>query len=402
MNKLNKILFSLIAPVVLGTNAELGSFREGAVEERLRENSDGGLRNAECLDEQTLSAVFALAKRHDVGHLLAYGIKNAKCEMQNAELYAELEQTQLTAVWRVRNIENEQGRVRKIFEEAGIPFILLKGSVTRSYYPEPWMRTSSDIDLLVPEDRLDDTVCLLRDNFRYKLSTRAARDASLFAPSGVHLDVHTDIEGDTEDGKILTRVWDTSRDNGGFERFMSPEMFYFHHVSHMAKHMRNGGCGIRPFIDLYLINRELPYDRGEVVNILSEFGLSRFEDAAVKLSRAWMCGESCDGLETMEEYIFTGGVYGSVAQNVASKQRGSKNRLGYLWQRVFMPYSELKKRHKALDGRPWLTPFFEVWRWLSLFDFMRFKRSARELATTARLDGQSVKDVASLLDSLGI
>ena len=390
MKNLNDILFSLIAPVL---NAECGTLSS----------------KCEALDEATLRAVYALAKKHDLGHLIAAAINNAECKAHNVErgawsteIMAELEQTQLTAVWRVRNIENEQGRVRKIFEEAGIPFILLKGSVTRSYYPEPWMRTSSDIDLLVPEDRLDDTVCLLRDSLGSKISTRAPRDASLFAPSGVHFDVHTAIEGDTEDDKILTRVWDTSRDNGGFERFMSPETFYFHHVSHMAKHMRNGGCGIRPFIDLYLINRELPYDRGEVLDILSEFGLSRFEGAAVRLSRAWMCGESCDGLEAMEEYIFTGGVYGSVAQNVASKQRGSKNRLGYLWRRVFMPYSELKKRHKALDGRPWLTPFFEVWRWLSLFDFMNFKRSARELATTARLDGQSVKDVASLLDSLGI
>ena len=390
MKKLNDILFSLIAPVL---NAECETLNS----------------KCEALDEATLRAVYALARKHDLGHLIAAAIDNAECKAHNAErgawsteILAELEKAKLTAVWRVRNIENEQGRVRKILEEAGIPFILLKGSVTRSYYPEPWMRTSSDIDLLVPEDRLDDTVCLLRDSLGSKISTRAPRDASLFAPSGVHFDVHTAIEGDTEDDKILTRVWDTSYGNGGFERFMSPEMFYFHHVSHMAKHMRNGGCGIRPFIDLYLINRELPYDRGEVLDILSEFGLSRFEGAAVKLSRAWMCGESKDGLETMEEYIFTGGVYGSVAQNVASKQRGSKNRLGYLWQRVFMPYSELKKRHKALDGRPWLTPFFEVWRWLSLFDFMRFKRSARELATTAKLDEENVKNVKALLDSLGI
>ena len=30
-----------------------------------------------------------------------------------------------------------------------IPFLPLKGSVIRQYYPEPWMRTSCDIDILV-------------------------------------------------------------------------------------------------------------------------------------------------------------------------------------------------------------------------------------------------------------
>ena len=422
MNKLNKILFSLIAPVVLGTNAESGSFREGAVAERLRENAECGLRNAECLNEQTLSAVFALAKRHDLGHLLLNAEckmqnaesgsfregavaerlrENADCGLRNAELYAELERAQLTAVWRVKNILNEQGRVRKCLEKKGIPFILLKGAVTRGLYPEPWMRTSSDIDMLVPRDKLGEVVDALIDGLGCKLSTREPNDASLFTPAGVHFDVHTLIEGD-EDGRLLTRVWAASRDNGGSERFMPPEIFYFHHVSHMAKHMRNGGCGIRPFIDLYLLNEKLGYDRATVDEMLTESGLARFEDAAVRLAKAWMSGHPASELAAMEEYVLTGGVYGSVEQNVASKQRGNKSRLHYLWQRVFMPYDELKKRHKALDGRPLLTPVFWVWRWLSLLDFKRFKRSAKELATTAKLDEENVKNVEALLDSLGI
>ena len=91
-------------------------------------------------------------------------MQNAECEMQNgkcgisAELMAELEKAELTAAWRVRNIENEQGRVRKCLEEAEIPFILLKGAVVRDFYPEAWMRTSSDIDVLVPRGELSHAV----------------------------------------------------------------------------------------------------------------------------------------------------------------------------------------------------------------------------------------------------
>ena len=38
------------------------------------------------------------------------------------------------------------------FEKAQIPFLPLKGSVIRKYYPEAWMRTSCDIDILVHDE----------------------------------------------------------------------------------------------------------------------------------------------------------------------------------------------------------------------------------------------------------
>ena len=87
---------------------------------RVNAASDMCSAEREAPDEKTLGAVFALARRHDLGHLLASSVRNAKCKMQNAELnaeceirnselFAELEKAEITAVWRVKNIVNEQG-----------------------------------------------------------------------------------------------------------------------------------------------------------------------------------------------------------------------------------------------------------------------------------------------------
>jgi len=400
MKKLNRILFSLIVPVVAP---------------QCRVNAASDMCSAECdaPDEKTLGAVFALARRHDLGHLLASSVRNAKCRMQNAELnaeceirnselFAELEKAEMTAVWRVKNIVNEQGRVRKCFEEAEIPFILLKGSVIRDYYPEAWMRTSSDIDILVPEDRLSDAVKCMKEKLDCSINAVEPYDASLFARSGVHFDVHALMEGDKEDKSLLTRVWLEAESRGGYERFMTPEHFYFYHVAHMAKHMKNGGCGIRPFIDLYLIREHLSLDATKTSDLLSEFGLTRFESAAVRLSEYWMCGGSADGLEAMEEYVLTGGVYGSRDQYVAVNRRGKKGKLHYLMGRIFMPYEELKKRHKVLERHRWLTPVFEVWRWLGLIVPSRLKRTKNELESTIRLDDDKASGVIALMESLGL
>jgi hypothetical protein len=402
MKKLNRILFSLIAPM-------------------FRENAERGVKEAEFIDEKTLRAVYAHAKRHDLGHLLATALKeNAKCKMQNAELakasvgdgaldvpqhldlVETLERAELTAVWRVRNIENEQERVRKCLEEAKIPFILLKGAVVRSYYPAAWMRTSSDVDVLVPKDELSHAITVIRDALGYEVSTIEPHDASLYAKSGVHLDMHTLFEGDREDESLLAAAWRESTEAGGYERFLTPEHFYFYHVAHMAEHVRNGGCGVRPFIDLYLINAKLVFDRERVAALLSDYSLSRFEAAAVKLSEMWICGIEAEELAPFEEYILTGGVYGTVEQGVAAKRRDGKGKLSYTMRRIFMPYEELKKRHPRLDGRPWLTPVFEVWRWCGLVVPSRLKRSHRELKGISNVDTEMTVTVNALFDSLGI
>ena len=395
MKNLNRILFSLISPVVLGGDR--------AEEPR-------------AVKADALSAVYAHAKRHDLGHLLAQAVReNAKFKIEKPEteheplgddafkaLMAELEKSELTAVWRVKNIENEQGRVRKCLEDAGIPFILLKGAVVRGYYPAAWMRTSSDIDVLVHSDAIPEVVKSLKDVCGYKVDEALPHAAAFYSASGVRIEVMTDFEGDGEDCRLLNAAWRDSSDNGGAEHFLTPEHYYFYHVAHMASHMRSGGCGIRPFIDLYLINAKLDLNRTRINEMLAEFGLSTFESAAVKLSEMWMLGRDTAELSALEEYVLAGGVYGTVVQGVAANRRGGQGKFRYVMRRIFMPYSELKKRHPALDGRPWLTPFFEVWRWCGLVVPSRFKRSRAELKSAVALDNEGVTTVESLLDSLGI
>ena len=222
------------------------------------------------------------------------------------------------------------------------------------------------------------------------------------------------FEGDTEDCALLSSAWEMARgktqdgcdgeqaQNADFERFLTPEHFYFYHVAHMAEHMRSGGCGIRTFIDLYLINSRLTFDRSALDRLLCERGLYRFERAAVRLANAWMRGEDAKDLSALEEYVLTGGVYGNVEQGVAVRRRDGRGKFSYVMRRVFMPYEELKQRHPSLDGRRWLTPVYEVWRWLSLIDPKRSKRSRSELKSMVKLDEEKRTSVADLFDSLGI
>ena len=107
----------------------------------------------------------------------------------------------------------EYMRLCDTLETAKIDHLPLKGSIIREYYPESWMRTSCDIDILVHEQDLDRAVQTLCETLGYHTEgEREYHDISLFSPSGIHLELHFNILENTEriDG-LLSRVWEFSK-----------------------------------------------------------------------------------------------------------------------------------------------------------------------------------------------
>ena len=141
------------------------------------------------LTDEELAKLYKLAKSHDLAHLVGDAlIKNNL--IGDSEVKAKFQKQMMLAVYRYEKINHELGRLRKVLNEAKIPFIPLKGSVLRRYYPEPWMRTSCDIDILIHESDLERAVAMLVDKLAYKREFKGSHDISLFSDYGVHLELH--------------------------------------------------------------------------------------------------------------------------------------------------------------------------------------------------------------------
>lgn len=67
----------------------------------------------------------------------------------------------------------------------------------------------------------------------------------------------------------------------GSEYKMSKELFLLYHIYHMAKHFIHGGCGIKPFIDLWIIKNKIGFDGGKAQKMLQESGLLAFYERVV-------------------------------------------------------------------------------------------------------------------------
>lgn len=371
-------------------------------------NADADISSAKELTPEEMTALFALSQRHDLAHIVRHALSNLGL-LGSDEISKKFKQQAVQAFYRYAQMDHAYGQVCGVLEEQKIPFIPLKGAVLRDYYPEPWMRTSCDIDILVKEEDLDKAIAALREQLQYTAGYKSDHDVAMNSPNGVRLEMHYDtIRGRFTVNNcrdVLARIWEDAvpKEPGAYHYRMSDAMFYFYHITHMAKHFRNGGCGVRPFLDLWIMNNRMDFDRQKRYALLEEGGLLKFAIAAEHLSEVWLSGGEANALSRqMEDFILDGGVYGTVRNSMAVDQIRMGSKLKYACSKIFLPYDVLKYDYPILQKKPWLTPLYEVKRWKRLISADNGKYAMAYLKTNAKISSTESVSTAEMLKQLGM
>ena len=353
-----------------------------------------------------LESLIEMSAKHDVTHLLALGMKQNGLLPKKDEL--GIGNFIFNAVLRVEKIKSEFEVICKTLENKNIPFLPLKGSVIRAYYPEDWMRTSCDIDILVHEADIQKATDVLVSECGCRYSGKGSHNASLFAPNNTHIELHFVLVEKglaNEASAVLENVWDTVKLKEGSSCWyeMPDEMFYFYHIAHMAKHFENGGCGIRPFIDLKILEEIKDKDIEKRNRLLEEGKLLRFADSVRKLSNTWFGDSKHSGITIkMEEYILKGGVFGSKENKISVKQQKKGGKLKYALSKIFIPYDEIKFHYPVLQKKPYLTPVMQVRRWGKLIFCGHLKRTSEELKYNNSISKAEGDNVGRFLIDIGL
>ena len=98
---------------------------------------------------EMLPALFKLSKRHDLAHLIGDALDKNDLLPDGTEAKKRFLQERSMAVYRIEQLRYEYELVFSALEELQVDYLPLKGTVLRKYYPEDWMRTSADVDVLV-------------------------------------------------------------------------------------------------------------------------------------------------------------------------------------------------------------------------------------------------------------
>ncbi len=352
--------------------------------------------------------VYKLAKSHDMAHLVADTLEKNELNEKNTDIGACYFKQHRISVYRYEQIRYEFERICALFEAEKIPYIPLKGSVIRSLYPEPWMRTSCDIDVFVKKEDLDRAIRAMESQLSYVNEGDISHDVSIMSGSGVHIELHYDLIEPRyfpEVAQLLADIWDKVETvNGGCRYLMNDETFYLYHVAHMAKHFFHGGCGIRTFLDLWLLDTKTEYDAEKRDALLQRAKLLTFANAARKLAAYWFGGGETDEIcAEMQDYVFNGGVYGNLENRIAVDRDKSKGRFGYIMSMIFLPYNDLKIAYPILKKHKWLYPFYQVRRWFRiLFRGGISEESKRKLKVNAAMSKEKESQVSALLKKLDL
>ncbi len=367
--------------------------------------SDGETPRQENISAEQLTKLYALSAHHDLAHLVASALETQDL-LGESPIREHFERQQMLAIFREANQSEEFRRICQVFEEEKIDYLPLKGAVIRELYPEPWMRTGCDIDILVRPETLDRAADAICRKLGYLREGRNSHDLSLMSANGVQLELHFDtIEEDcaADSASVLQNIWSHARlDAGTAHRYrLSDAMFYFYHIAHMAKHFEHGGCGVKPFLDMWLLCHRVEFDREERRELLASGGLLTFAEAAERLSEAWFSGAAWDALcEDMSRYLLRAGVYGTVESKVAVGQAKRGSRGKNLWSRIWLPYDILKRHYPSLEGHRLLVLFYQIRRWFGSLTGRKMKQTVSELRANSSVAEAESQAIASLLTQL--
>lgn len=354
----------------------------------------------------SLAELFSLSAKHDLAHFLGNTLSNAGL-LQSDNSSEAFRKATLMAVYRYERSKYELRQICEALNSAKIPFVPLKGAVIRDYYPQPWMRTSCDVDILVHEEDLDKAVSCLIAEFKYVAAEKKNyHDISMRSPSGVHLELHFNIREDIETiDRVLDTVWQYTKASSdmAYRYEMTNEFLLFHIIAHLSYHFVNGGCGIRPVIDLWLLEKALTIDKSILTTLLSEAKLNRFYESVKRLAAVWLEEEAYTNItKQMENYILQGGVYGNLHNKVLVQQQKKNGKMAYILQRVFAPYDKLKYLYPVIIKHRWLIPFVQIHRWFNIIFSGRTKRSMQELQYNSNVSKSQADEMKAFLDEIGL
>lgn len=358
-----------------------------------------------ALTEKDLDKIYELSKAHDLTHIFSEALyKNGIFNLMPTEK-PKFQNASVMAWFRYERIQFTYDEICTTFENGKIDYIPLKGAVIRNYYPSPEMRTSCDIDILVKETDLSKATELLVAKLNCRNEGRGSHDIQLVSDNDIHIELHyTLIEErfSKASSRILADVWQFVKKSPNCKKQLTDEMFYFYHIAHMSKHFVEGGCGIRPFLDLYYLKNSNIDFYNKAFDLLKKAHLETFAIKCEQLTDVWINEKEYDNvLQHMEDYIIYGGIYGDYQSGAIVKQVKAGGKLRFYISKIWKPYSELVYQYPALEKKKYLLPFYQICRWSRLIFRGGAQRNVKRLGFD-KDNPEKLKSISIMIKELNL
>lgn len=385
MNESLKFMFSLIASVLTKTDAP---------------------KTSETID---WNLIFHIAEKHNIASIIAYGIRAGNYEMDSS-VREHFKQYLYTHLIITENQTREISGIFEEFEKNKIDYMPLKGTEIRKIYPSPDMRRMADADILVKTDdfsRFDP----IMNQLGYTFKVESNHEYVYQKPPFFQVELHKMLIPSYNDDmyEYYRDGWSIANRVGESHRYaLSAEDHYVYLFTHLAKHYRDGGIGIKSVIDLWLYKKQYKLDEEYVKKQLLKLNILSFYDHVLHLIRVWFEDEQFDAMVgTMTEFILSGGEYGSLENQTRAKaiqtsqaEEFQKAEKFMYWRIIFPTYDNVKNAYSYVRKYPFLLPVCWIHRWVKgIFSVQKRKRMKMRVES---IKGDSLETYHSHMTMVGL
>lgn len=279
--------------------------------------------------------------------------------------------------------------IKKLFSENEIPFFIVKGPVIAEYYPDSFLRTMGDVDIIVHSNDMDKAASILelagyhfdKHEFQREFEWHFSKKSFNFELH--HALLYKERVNKDEYVKYFDKCWDWVESNK-----LNPSFHFLYIILHMRKHFLNGGIGVRFFIDLAILSKSNDIDWSYVKRELLKLKLLSFTTICFGLCQSWFgINNPFEATPLTNEFIcnaknmvITNGIFGNIGNpnvikttnllrkyNDEGEYKNVKIRKSvYVLHTLFPPYKDIicNNTYKFIKGRPFLLPIAWVYRML--------------------------------------
>ena len=304
----------------------------------------------EQIENIDIDALYNLCKEHLVAALVSSVL--AEHLKDKPEQYAKWQQEQFSALYRDMNFADERAKIISFLEQKGIWYMPLKGVVLKQYYPKPELREFADNDILFDPDFEAEVEEFMLSRGFIRKQTDSGHVMEYEKKPCLNFEMHRALYH-TNNPVFYEYYKDVKSrlikdEDNDFGYHFSDEDFYIFMVSHMYRHFRDNGTGIRSLLDIYVYNKAKgdTLDFNYIEKELEKIEALEYEKQVRALSDKLFSGETLNLSEEEErltEYYFASGVYGTKeisTVNAMKKMTGDtdfskKGRRKYWIKRLF-------------------------------------------------------------------
>ena len=326
----------------------------------------------------------------------------------------------------LRNIAvgTEHSYIHDLVSDAGIPYVIIKGMASSSYYPDELMRLMGDVDFLVRKDDMAKTDKLLADA-GYVARKKDYSHHVTYDRDGMRCEMHFLPPGipDGGIGEKIVRLFDDIVEKAvtketSLGKISMPSQF--HHglilLLHTIHHLTGDGLGLRHLCDwaAFLSGFSENEFRGIFESQLKSVGLWRFAVILTTVCKEYLgapdviSGENCDknACKGLVTDIFSAGNFGqknpdrSHESLFISKSSGDNKSKGSLLINAILSVNEIVYSHWKIAKK---YKIFLIPGWL-FFGGRYILRSIMGKRPEIRMDRiiDEVRERTEFYDSLGL